>query len=257
MATPSNLGSSNPLHYGGSFSPKTGRIGNKPTTGQQFKTRRRYDLIARMENAGIPLAAIATMLTISVPRLKFLMKNPDYLLVRMAVTHGIVVDFEAQAAVIREQRKEMLTALLPQSLQVIANELQRQPANLAERKHQAALAQDLMDREGTFAKVSRTEIKPVENFDFEKADGASRSIINAIRGVAPPALAGAVGAGKLGIGSTHSKEALEANAEFSNSQTLSAVDQQKALEILEEAATSGELSESLLEALPTQSKEVN
>lgn len=243
---PSQTGS---VHYGGSFGVRSGRLGSKPTMGQQFKSRKRFDLIARMENAGIPLAAIATMLTISINRLKYLMKSPDYLLVRMAVTHGIVVDFDTQAAIIKAQRKEMLTALLPQSLQLIANELSRQPVTLAERKHAVTLAQDVMDREGTFAKVSRTEIKPVENFDFERADGASRSIIAAIKGMSAPAQ------GKSE--SLHTKEALEANAEFSNSQTLSAVNQQEALRILEEAAASGEFSESLLEAMPTQSKSVN
>ena len=143
----------------------------------------------------------------------------------------------------------MLTQLLPPALQLLANEIQRQPVTLAERKHQVALAQDLMDREGTFAKVSRTEVKLDDKFDFEKADQASRGIINAIRGVAAPAVLG-----KLG---EHTSEALKANAEFSNSHTLSAIDQQEALKALEDAAQSGEFDSALLEILPPPTGSVN
>ena len=227
-----------PLHYGGSISPKTGKLGQKPAVGQQFKARRRMETMARLENSGFTKQQISPMLGISVNRVSVIMKSPEYLNIRIAITHGIVVDHEANLATIKAQRKEMLTQLLPPALQIIANQLQ-QPANsLGERKHQAALAQDLMDREGTFAKVSRTEIKPVDHFDFESADQASRSILNTIRSIAPPA-------------SDHSKEAISANVEFSNSKTISVDEQQRVLKELEDAAASGEFSSELLEILPT------
>jgi hypothetical protein len=97
-----------------------------------------------------------------------------------------------------------------------------------------------MDREGTFAKISRTEVKPVDSFDFETKDAESRSIIQAIRAVAAPASS-----------SMHSKLAQDANAEFSNSHTLSAVDQQKALDTLEQVVLSSAEGAELLELIPT------
>lgn len=250
MSTQSN--SPKPLHYGGSLSAKTGQLGQKPSSGHRggashFKSRRRLENICRLENAGFTKPQIAAMLVISTNRLSYIMKSPDYLIVRMAITHGVVVDYEAQLSVIKAQRKEMLTQLLPPALQLLANEIQRQPITLAERKHQVALAQDLMDREGTFAKVSRTEIKPVDYFDFEETDRASRSVINAIKSAAPAA----------GSTSHHTKEALAAHLAFSNCETISEIDQQAALVELERAAESGEFDEALLAGFPSKSKSVN
>jgi len=235
MATGSSSGP-NFLHYGGSISPKTGKLGHKPAhRGSQFAARRRMENIARLENAGFTKTQIAAMLTISTNRLSHIMRSADYLTIRIAVTHGIVVDHDAQLSIIRAQRKEMLTQLLPPALQVLANELQAPATTLLERKHKAEIARDIMDREGTFAKVSKTEIKLDDKFNFDNADATSNSIISAIRGVAPPAPG-------------HSKEAVEANKEFSNSHTLDSISQQEALNELERAAS----DPSALELLPTQ-----
>jgi hypothetical protein len=234
VATSSN---SQHLHYGGSFNPKSGRLGPKPQQGSQFRKLKRFELIARLENAGLGEGAVAAMLCVSVPRLRYLKRDPEYLSTRVKITHGIIVNHQDSLDLIKSQRREMLTQMLPPALQILANELQRPTTTIAERKHQTSVALELLDREGTFAKVSRTEIKPVDSFDFEKADAQSASIISAIRSIALP-----------GASSEISAAALEANREFSNSHTLSAIDQQKALDTLDRE---GELSPELLEILPT------
>lgn len=235
-----------PLHYGGSASPKSGALGSKPQAGSQFRKLRRFETIVRLENAGFTITAIAGMLTISKNRLFHIMKSPDYLIARTAITHGIILDQDSKLDLIKQQGKDIMKQMLPAALQVLANELQSPGTTLAERKHKTALAQDLMDREGTFAKVSRSEVKPVDHFDFESADAASRSIISAIRSVAPAASV-----------SDHSKEAIEANTEFSMSHTLSAIDQQEALKALEDSAVTGEMDPELLELVPPVSGSVN
>jgi hypothetical protein len=180
------------------------------------------------------------MLCISPNRLTHIKNSADYSIARLKITHGIILEQDKTLAMIKEQRREMLTQLLPPALQILANELQRPATTLQERKHQTALSLELMDREGTFAKVSRTEVKPVDSFDFETKDAESRSIIQAIRAVAAPASS-----------SMHSKLAQDANAEFSNSHTLSAVDQQKALDTLEQVVLSAAEGAELLELIPT------
>lgn len=229
MANSANFGH---LHYGGSINPKSGRLGSKPALKNAFKKLQRLEKIVRLEAAGFGEGAIASMLCISVPRLRYIKKSPDYLNARIKITHGIIVDMDSNLDMIKSQRREMLTQMLPAALQVLVNEIQSQGTTLAERKHKVALAQDILDREGQFAKISKTEIKPVDMFDFEKADEASRSIINAIRSAAPP------------THGEHTFAAVLANKEFSNSHTLSAVDQEAALAQLE-------LDAALLESLPT------
>ena len=239
------------LHYGGSANPRSGSLSNKPQAKRQFRVHLRHEQIIRLEAAGFTAGQIAPMLRISVPRIKQILRSPEYLIDRLKITHGIILDHDAQLSKIKEQRKEMLVQLLPAALQTIANELRRAPSPLlSERKHQTALALELLDREGTFAKVSRTEIKPVDAFDFEEKDAVSRSILSVIRGVAPPpALLSGTG--------EHSDEAVKANSEFSNSHTLSAMDQQAALKSLEDAENTGEMSPELLELVPPATDSVN
>lgn len=239
MSTTSSIGT-NHLHFGGSLNPKSGRLGPKPSQGTAFKKQKRFETIVRLENAGIGEAAAAAMLCISVPRLRFIKKNPDYLNARMRITHGIILDHDSSLSQIREQRKEMLTQMLPPALQVLANELLQPAHTLAERKHKVEVARDLLDREGTFAKVSRTEVKPVDHFDFEHADKASSEILAVIKGTAPAACGGrAVSGQKTDVASeTTTESGLAAAEAFSNtSKTLSAIDQQLALSKLEEEAT--------------------
>ena len=210
------------LHYGGSINPN-GSVSAKPQRGRQFKRQRRIEDIIRLENAGFSPVAIGAMICISKRHVEDIKATPDYLQARIRITHGIILDRDSCLSDIKEQRKEYLTQLLPNAWQFLAEEIQKPAQTLAERKHKLALTQDLLDREGTFAKVSRTEIKPVDSFDFEKADAESAAVIHALRGATVQQV-------------QHSAEAVAANKKFSNSHTLSAVDQQAALESLEEEA---------------------
>jgi hypothetical protein len=168
-----------------------------------------------------------------------LKKSPEYLIARTKLTHGIILDQDAQLSMIKEQRREILAEMLPPALQILANELQRPAITIQERRHQTGLALELLDREGTFAKISRTEVKPVEFFDFEHADAASQNIIFAIRGLGVTAEA------------THTAAAVRANESFSSSHTLSAIDQQAALAVLESVSEESVSEEELRVMLPT------
>src|SRR5215472_7392769 len=119
------------LHYGGSIraasssspglSPAPARGPGRPSQNSSFQAQKRFELIARLENAALPESAIAPMLGISVSRLRYLKKMPEYLIVRMRITHGIILDQDAKMEEIREQRKELLVQLLPPALQTLAN----------------------------------------------------------------------------------------------------------------------------------------
>ena len=223
------------LHYGGSLrqnpvstpgiSPAPiQRKRGAPNRNSSFQAQRRFELMARMENAGLPEAAIAPMLRISVPRLRYLKKMPEYLIVRMRITHGIILDQDSKLAEIKEQRKELLVQLLPPALQTLANTLLSQPQNYAERKLQVDVAKDVLDRSDIFAKVSRTEVKPVSFFDFEKTDKESQDIINVLKSAAPAAL------------DTSAASTIALSNEFSSqSKGLNEFEQQEALKELEES----------------------
>lgn len=222
----------NTLHYGGTQNPKSAALGPKPTAGKQFKTQKRFETIVRLESAGFSEAAAAAMLCISVPRLRYLKKSPDYLSVRAKLIHGIILDWDGELSVIKQQRKEVLSNALPPALAALMDEIQRPAVTLAERKHKIGVVQDFLDREGSFAKISRAEIKPVDHFEFERYDEASKGIMAALSGISK---LNEDGTPKAPFGA-HTLDAVAANEAFSNSHTLSQTDQEKALQALEAEA---------------------
>lgn len=207
------------LNYGGTPAKKSKKLGSKPAQGAVFKTQKRLETIVRLENAGFSETAVAGMVGVSKNKLSVIKRSREYLNARVLITHNIILDYDGKLADIKEQRREILTQNLPSALQALAEEIQRPALTVAERKLKTTVALEILDREGTFAKVSRTEIKPVESFDFEKADKASSEIIAALSAVPR--------------NEQHTKIAIEANNKFSNSHTLSQVDQQAALDELE------------------------
>jgi hypothetical protein len=192
------------------------------------------------------------MLGISVPRLRTIKKTPDYLNTRIRITTGVIVDIDGHIENFKSQRRDILAQAVPPAIQILVNELNRQPINFADRKLQTEIARDLLDREGTLAKVSKTEIKPVSNFDFEQHDKESSEIIKALRAVSPRRQSLPFGE-EIEAATLHSEDAVDANAEFARSHTLSAIDQQAALDALEAEAAEA----NLLELIPSPSSRIN
>ena len=233
-ATPErSMASGQHLHYGGMPAKTPYGIGCKPQEGTSFKKQRRHELIARMENASLGEAQIAVLLGISVPRLRSIKQHPDYLAARMKVTLGLIVDQEASLAQIREQRKEFLIQNLPAALQVIANAVHTPAISLADRKLQLFAAQDLLDREGTFAKISRSEVKPVDGFDWASVDSQGSRAVDVVKGTLRVSQSSEV----LGDSPSEAKKQIEKIIEitrhFSAGKTPSVFDQQSALDELE------------------------
>ena len=198
-----------------------------------------------MENAGIPETQMALMLCISLPRLRQLKRSSSYLKARVKITLGLIVDHDLMLQETREQRREMLTQLLPPALQVIANAVQRPPTCFAETKLQVEVAQDILDREGTYAKISRSEIKPVEHFDWESVDGVAKQIIHLVRNTSGseaarpplgPPYAGAESPASQSEPSAISIRAarlIEITRQFSASGVITAEEQQTALRTID------------------------
>jgi hypothetical protein len=221
------------LHYGGNYNPVRETLGHKPQEKVAFRSQKRFELMIQLENAGISDHAMSAILCISVNRIRTIKKTVEYLKARMKLTLGIVVDREASIKHIKEQRKEVLVALMPDALQVIANAVKRPATTFSEEKFRVSIAQDILDREGSLAKVSRAEIKPVTSFSYEDADASSEDVLAAIRGAA------------RGGPKHDAEEVMQLSKDFSNSKTLSAIDQQLALD---------ELDKEVLALIPSDSE---
>ena len=222
------------LFYGGQPAKTPYKVGCKPQKGTSFRKQKRHELIARMENAALPEGQIALLLGISKDRLRTIKQHPDYLKARMAVTLGIIVDTDAKLAEIREQRKDMLRAMLPPALQVIANAVNTPPLSYAEKKLQISVAQDILDREGTFAKISRTEVKPVEHFQWETADAEASQVIDVLKGSVRLTQKHTLSEGEFGTSAEIAK-IIEISRAFSSGVGPTPEKQQEALDTLEDS----------------------
>jgi hypothetical protein len=183
--------------------------------------------MVRLENAGIPESAMGAMLGISVNRVRHIKKSVEYLAARIKITTGLIVDQDGALADIREQRKEMLTRMLPSALQVIANAVSTPALTLGERRFQHEVARDILDREGTFAKIAKSEVTTAPSFDWSIHEKTSIEILSVAASGSTPRRVGEA------EGAVRRVSALQSIIDgFRNSKSLSAEQQQEALESL-------------------------
>ena len=228
MATP---------HYGGTLSP-SGRVGRKPAEGTQFKTEVLLERLVRfdlMKTQGVSVMSdddIARVLNKSKRRIAVLRTGIPYLRKRMEVLTGINTDAQESVEISVTRHKQMVKLMLPDALRVIADAV-RTPVtastSLAEKKFKVEVARDILDREGSFPRISRTDSHLKVEHNFESVDLASKEIMEAM-GQEP------VQASKP----TQSiLDAIAINKEFAESETLALQDMEASLKDLE---TNGQIN---------------
>ena len=122
-----------------------------------------------------------------------------------------------------QRQRQVLKEMMPTAFRVIADALCAKPTSIAEKRIQTSLALEVLDREGTFPKISRTDSHVKIEHDFASADQVSKDLLDSIDGAVQYA-----DDDNKGI-----LESIEANSSFTNSDTLNAAKQEKAMKILE------------------------
>jgi hypothetical protein len=216
-------------HYGGTIT-KGGRIGHKPKAGVQFKTEVmleklvRFDL-AKAQGAVILDEDLARIFGRSQRYLNVIRKQTAYLSKRMELATGIPTTAEKTVELTTARYKQYLIDLMPSAMRVFADTLCTAPKSIAEKRLQIDLAKEVLDREGSFPKISRTDSHLKIEHDFGAADGISKELLESMDGEAQPGASPSI------------IEAIEANVAFTNSDTLSSSKQEKAMKMLELAPT--------------------
>jgi hypothetical protein len=141
---------------------------------------------------------------------------------RIQIQTGISISSEATTKEIAEYRRAHFREMLPDALRVVADALLIKPQSLAERKLQTQIALEVMDREGTFPKISRTDVHAKVEHDYSSLDAVSAELLSVMDS---PMQSEALPARLQGI--------LDANRAFSNSETLTHDKQEAALASLE------------------------
>lgn len=205
---------------------RKGRLGNKPREKTHFATEVileklvRFDLAKAMGKSLITDHEIAKVLGRSTRSLLYLRKHITYLKKRIELTTGIGVDTAKTVDEAIRQQKMILRMAMPTALRALMNQLETVPQTIQEKRLQTQVALEVLDREGTFPKISRTDIHQKVEHDYSSLDNASKDLLEALDSSAarPAAEIAAL---------------LETNNKFSNSETISPEEQQDALSMLE------------------------
>lgn len=213
--------------YGAAGPTPRGRLSRKTSNGF-LKTALLMEKLCRLDLAKTAGRAIFTdqeiarMVCRSVRYLNVLRGKKEYIKKRIELTTGISIDTEQDMEYSIQKHKAYMKMLLPDAMRGIADIIQSQPIDLAGKKLKLAASLEVLDREGSFPKISRTDAHLKVDHDYANTDAASRELLEALGG-SPQNTKEEV---------TY-LEALEINKKFSNSKTLMPETQEIAMETLD------------------------
>lgn len=223
--------STNPpqTHYGASFT-KGGRLSRRPDGKHYFtffiflERLVRFDILKAAGTSLLTDKEIGKVLGKSARQLAWIRNQPPYFKKRMELTTGIGLDATKDVERTVNLHKQQLKMMLPLALRTIYDEAMRPNGpntTLAERKFKVDVAKDLLDREGTFPKISRTDAHVKHQHSFDDMDGVSKDLLDSVdshvQDESPEAL----------------QRTLAINKAFSDTDTLTAQEMEASLASLE------------------------
>jgi hypothetical protein len=181
----------------------------------------RFD-IAKAQGALILDEDLARIFKRSSRYLNVIRKKASYIAKRMELTTGIPAMAEETVELTIARQRQYLKEMMPSALRVVADIIQSKPTDAVGRRLQTQMALEVLDREGSFPKISRTDVHQKIEHDFAAMDGVSKALLEAMDGVP-----------QRENNDDSILEAIKANTAFSNSDTLSSEQQEVAMTILE------------------------
>lgn len=154
-----------------------GNVSAKVAPGFTFKRYLRTEKIARLELGGFSDADIAFSQGITIVRVGQIKRTPQYLAIRTSVASGVVADADKNLMEDLDNNHAILREMVPEALLALRDAIldKNNPAL------RLRAAQDLLDREGTVAKVSKTEVKHKAEYDFNQHDALAGSLLDALK----------------------------------------------------------------------------
>lgn len=155
----------------------TGNTSTKKAPRFTFKRYMRIERLVRLELSGHTEDEMAFHQGITKVRVSQLKRTPEYISLRTQIASGIVSQADRNMMEDIEANDGLLKDMVPEALLALRDAiLDRNNPALRLRA-----AQDLLDREGTLAKVSKTEVKAKMEYDYNKHESVSTSLLDALK----------------------------------------------------------------------------
>ena len=157
------------------LTPK-GRPSCKIAPGTTFRKVLLMENIARLELKLVPVAAMSNALGVSPVRIGQIKRSAEYLRLRESIRSGVIAQMDLGMYQSEEYKQNYFQTLMPAALRVLAEQLLQRPSGPAGQALQAKIAMEFLDRVGTFAKVSRTEVKAQVSHNYSEVDEVANSV---------------------------------------------------------------------------------
>lgn len=172
----------------------------------------KMERIARLELEGYNDTEIGMCLGITKVYVSRLRRTPEFIQVRTQVASGVLLTLNSNTDEAIKASVEDLRQAVPNAVLILKNTML--DSKLHPRIRMDA-AKEIMDREGTLAKVSKSEIKETKRFSFDINDGVTGDLLQA-------------------LASNSGKEKIEGSADFTDTAEQSAEIQTQISKSLEE-----------------------
>jgi plasmid maintenance system antidote protein VapI len=154
-----------------------GNTSAKVAPGRSFKRTLRMELICRLEMQGCTEDEIAFSQGITKVRVNQIKRTPEYIALRMSLYTGVVADANRDMFSNLQDNRDAVKDIVPDAMQAIKDAIydKSQPAL------RLKAAQDFLDREGSFVKVSKTEVKKTVLYDFDQHERVSEDLLSILQ----------------------------------------------------------------------------
>lgn len=144
--------------------------------GRQWRRIVRIEKAALLTLKGFPNDSIAMHIGIHPQTLIYLKQTPEFKSRMIALSTGIIEQHDLQIRQDEEFQREQLNEMVPLALMKL-----KELAMSANQHIAYKAAQDILDRQGTHAKVSRTAIDIKENVNLNVVNQVAESIMDVLR----------------------------------------------------------------------------
>lgn len=145
---------------------KSGNLSSKVSARCTVKRAYKIEQIARLTAEGFKDDAIAIVMGITKQYVSMIRRTPEYIAIDATIKTGIIARADRHLFATEDAQRAMLEEMLPEALEVIRQRV----LDKTNPRLQFEAAKEWLDREGTHAKVSKTEVKQKHEFDFTKHD---------------------------------------------------------------------------------------
>ena len=157
----------------------------KPRPGRYFRRHLRMEQALQLETSGqFSNNEIAAILGISLVTLHQMKAQPEYLAKRAEMKTGVIVDLSNGLRVDTDNIRREIQDMMPAALRTLRNAVQRgavDGASTHDLKLGMDAAREIMDREGTFTKVSKSEIKVKEVPNFADQETVEKDLLQLLQ----------------------------------------------------------------------------